>query len=568
MAGYVYAERSLKLQVFSSHSLTLTMVHTIQTLCWLYLSIRPVVGHMEMAWPYALHSKFNPKNNYTVIDYSNTSPLFSDGSNFPCKGYQNDRPFEAVAELVAGGDHNLTLAGSARHGGGSCQISLSYDNGATFKVIKSIIGGCPLVSSYEYTVPATTPPGNALLAWTWQNLEGNREFYMNCAQINIVAAAARRPRRQVSAPFESLPLIWKANLEGLNDCATVEGKDVVYPNPGPSVSYGHGLSESSPATSGVCDAAEPFGATYEDLEDVTPPTSTAAAPATESITPEITTPKSSVSSVSDPTDLSTTFIASTHVMSFITIATLVPAASSAMSPTKLATQDHSSISTHVPRSLAMDDYQQIKLALMTTPTTFASTVTVTADCESTITVTVSRPSQSMVASTTRGAPQAPTSRPPYATGDPNGPSGYLPCVPGTLLCTSRTTWQTCNYNDGSVESSMTWVWGYERIVAAGMECLPFLSPYTDQTDLQQSNSPRGSYRDDRYIRARPDGDCALNGSIQCTYGGYQFDVCDQGKPIFLDCYFQIRANFVTGGWVQMGSVASGTVCRDGKIVAE
>lgn len=500
-----------------------------------------------MIWPYALRSKFNPGNDYSIIDYSNTSPLSPDGSNFPCKGYQNDRPFGVVAELAAGSDHNLTLAGSATHNGGSCQISLSYDNGATFRVIKSIIGGCPLVSSFGFTIPAMAPSGNALLAWTWQNLQGNREFYMNCAQINVVTAAARRRRRQAFKTFDSLPLIWKANLEGVNDCATTEGEDVVYPNPGPSVSYGNGLSDSSPPTPGTCDSAEPYGATYEDLGDGPPPESTVSGNTTpENTTPESalpeseslesTTPESNASSPADPANTPIAFGVATDAVSFITVATLIPVTSSAVSLTSRL----SPISTHVPRSLMMGD-QQIKLAAMTTPSASASTVTVTVDCQSTVTVTVSKSSPSMRAYSTRSGSSATGSRPPYATGDPNGADGYLPCVPGTFLCTSKTTWQTCNYNDGSVRSTRIWVWGYERTVAAGMECLPFLSPYTDQTDLQQSSSSKESYRDDRYIRARPHGDCALNGSIQCTYDGYQFDVCDQGEfHICRLCYH--RAN--------------------------
>lgn len=75
------------------------------------------VAHMEMSWPYALHSKFNPANDYTAIDYSMTSPLSADGSNFPCKGYQNDRPFAPVVTYVAGSTYNLTLAGTATHVG-------------------------------------------------------------------------------------------------------------------------------------------------------------------------------------------------------------------------------------------------------------------------------------------------------------------------------------------------------------------------------------------------------------------------------------------------------------------
>ena len=72
------------------------------------------------------------------------------------------------------GVSDISLAGSATHGGGSCQFSLSYDGGSTWAVIHSIIGGCPLNSAYTFPVPNNIPSGNALFAWTWFNKVGNR----------------------------------------------------------------------------------------------------------------------------------------------------------------------------------------------------------------------------------------------------------------------------------------------------------------------------------------------------------------------------------------------------------
>jgi hypothetical protein len=66
----------------------------------------------------------------------------------------------------------------APHGGGSCQFSLSYDNGVTFKVIHSIEGGCPLdavMNKYTVPIPTSAPAAErALFAWTWFNRIGNR----------------------------------------------------------------------------------------------------------------------------------------------------------------------------------------------------------------------------------------------------------------------------------------------------------------------------------------------------------------------------------------------------------
>lgn len=143
---------------------------TLAALCTLLFFTPIASAHMEMMWPYPLHSKYDPQNSGNNIDYSMTSPLNADGSNFPCKGYQNDRPIRTVATYSAGSSYNMTITGGAFHNGGSCQLSLSYDNGATFKVIKSMIGGCPAgdgPTNYDFKIPSFAPSGTALFAWTW-----------------------------------------------------------------------------------------------------------------------------------------------------------------------------------------------------------------------------------------------------------------------------------------------------------------------------------------------------------------------------------------------------------------
>jgi hypothetical protein len=141
-----------------------------------------------MSWPYPFNSSFNPANNYMNIDYSMTSPLFADGSNFPCKGYHtqiNAPNYPTVDTITAGQSYNVSyqgfqgpsynrFAGTATHGGGSCQFSLSYDQGNTWAVIHSIIGGCPLNTTYSFNTPNEVPSGNALFGWTWFNKLGNR----------------------------------------------------------------------------------------------------------------------------------------------------------------------------------------------------------------------------------------------------------------------------------------------------------------------------------------------------------------------------------------------------------
>ncbi|GIZ39599.1 hypothetical protein CKM354_000297800 [Cercospora kikuchii] len=492
---------------------------------------------MEMSWPYALHSKFNPANDYTAIDYSMTSPLSADGSNFPCKGYQNDRPFAPVVTYVAGSTYNLTLAGTATHGGGSCQISLSYDNGATFRVIKSIIGGCPLASTYDFTIPSFVPEGDALLSWSWQNHAGNREMYQNCAQITIHPSTSQRRKRQSFKTLESLPFIWKANLEGVNGCATTERDDPVYPNPGPDVVYDDRHSASSVATSGTCDWPTPYGMTYKDLGDSTLPPDSDGSPTSES-----------------------NRIANAEASDVNETPTIRPETIRATATSEAASRYSGTKSELLVRSASITAAPTLLDAPKKAVASDLRTVTVTADCETTITVTIpfGTPLPTM-RTTTRTMPSSrqantaatPTPQPTYATQEAN--AFYLPCVPGTFLCTSRTTFLTCNYNDGTVASDETWVYlaSQERTVAAGMECLPMLAPHANSVPLQeqQGSTPVGQYRDDRYVAARPEGPCDVNGSLECTGNGRTFSVCDNG------------------GWISMGPVAYGTVCSNGLIIA-
>ncbi|OBT50199.1 hypothetical protein VE04_08804 [Pseudogymnoascus sp. 24MN13] len=93
------------------------------------------------------------------------------------------------ASWAAGSEQKFTIVGGAPHDGGSCQASLSFDSGKTFKAIHSYIGNCPLVPDYKFTVPADAKAGPAVFAWTWFNKVGNREMYMNCASVTITAGS-------------------------------------------------------------------------------------------------------------------------------------------------------------------------------------------------------------------------------------------------------------------------------------------------------------------------------------------------------------------------------------------
>src|SRR5579859_5892732 len=67
------------------------------------------------------------------------------------------------------------------------------------------------------------------------------EFYMNCAPVVVVGTAG--------SSFTG-PRIFEANIFGQGTCNTVEGVDVVYPNPGKSVHFGGAFvgGNTGPAT--------------------------------------------------------------------------------------------------------------------------------------------------------------------------------------------------------------------------------------------------------------------------------------------------------------------------------
>ncbi|KAL2846061.1 hypothetical protein BJX68DRAFT_129345 [Aspergillus pseudodeflectus] len=175
------------------------------------------------------------------------SPLLEDGSNFPCK--ETDYTVTEENILAKGQTHSLTFQGSATHGGGSCQISITSDRAPTkdtqWSVIKSIEGGCmdpnegatnvgdnaAMKSTFSpsFTIPDSFADGQYTLAWTWFNRIGNREMYMNCAPITITGGSTKRSEVSALEKREEFPPLFIANING---CKTKETKSPRFPNPG------------------------------------------------------------------------------------------------------------------------------------------------------------------------------------------------------------------------------------------------------------------------------------------------------------------------------------------------
>ncbi|KAI5812826.1 extracellular protein [Pyronema omphalodes] len=244
-----------------------SLIPTISALISVLSLTVPVSAHMALISPPPLRHKSNPHT--TNPDYSYTSPITA--SQFPCKGYHSllgTSEGASVANYSPGGTYQIHLEGSATHNGGSCQISLSYDKGKSFQVIKSIIGGCVKPNpgdnqQFSFTIPRNAGGGEALLAWSWINNTGNREFYMNCAVVTIggkkkkrrsISGTAGRVEEKVEKPALG-PNLFVANLG--NGCTTLGGTDVDYPDPGPNVERGPSQKVAAPV--GQCGAVRAGG---------------------------------------------------------------------------------------------------------------------------------------------------------------------------------------------------------------------------------------------------------------------------------------------------------------------
>ncbi|KAK7733085.1 hypothetical protein SLS53_008273 [Cytospora paraplurivora] len=216
-------------------------------------------AHMQMQVPAPFNSKFNPYTPFDSIDYSMTSPLSSDGSNYPCKGYHRLLGTDAgrpTGTFEVGKPASIKVSGGAIHNGGSCQVSLSTDGAKTFTVLKSIIGNCPADFDVDlgFEIPPDAPTGDAVLAWSWHNRVGNREMYMNCAAVTLTRGDSSS-LRAADVSYSSRPSIFVANVA--NGCSVAEGGDVVYPDPGPDVIY---QSTNPIEPEGNCGPSSPLSA--------------------------------------------------------------------------------------------------------------------------------------------------------------------------------------------------------------------------------------------------------------------------------------------------------------------
>lgn len=140
----------------------------------------PIKAHIFMQFPPSRRSKYS--EYYTdnkLVDYNLMAPLNTYGYIFPCKGFSQGPPTHTFYSNTI----KVILEGSATHGGGHCQFGITY-NDHDFLVLKTVIRSCLIDRmTYDFQLPDNTPDGKVTVFWTLVNAIGNREYYMECADI-------------------------------------------------------------------------------------------------------------------------------------------------------------------------------------------------------------------------------------------------------------------------------------------------------------------------------------------------------------------------------------------------
>ncbi|KAF9334397.1 hypothetical protein BG006_002235 [Podila minutissima] len=152
-------------------------------------------AHMAISYPRAQAGPWTKDLRNTVHAW-----IGFQGKKFPCGGYPKGpvTSFKAgdiipVRFWTFGVDYKKfpPKAGikPARHGGGSCEFSLSYDGGKSWRVIGQYTKTCPDIY-YEWPVlipkniPSCTDSNKCLFAFSWTAYATN-QFYHHCANILI-----------------------------------------------------------------------------------------------------------------------------------------------------------------------------------------------------------------------------------------------------------------------------------------------------------------------------------------------------------------------------------------------
>ncbi|KAF9167889.1 hypothetical protein DFQ26_002637 [Actinomortierella ambigua] len=159
-------------------------------------------AHISFRYPCPRRAAFpecpkpSPPHSWNDVDYNVISPVGTHGNIMnPIPKHKDS--FAGVRPVFqAGSTVSTTYEAAAIHKGGSCQWTLSYDNGKTQVVIQDWFRNClrDAKSGQRYSIPvkipANAPSGPALLTWIWNNNEGNRELYASSADVVIEGSSS------------------------------------------------------------------------------------------------------------------------------------------------------------------------------------------------------------------------------------------------------------------------------------------------------------------------------------------------------------------------------------------
>lgn len=278
------------------------------------LLLTPVTAHMLINSP-------PPTQQSATKD-----PLDASGDNFPC--HQWVAPSAGGTKMAAGSSQTLSWhlgggANTATHGGGSCQMSITYETDAAkvkdpknWYVIHSFEGGCMTqnlgnlptsincaadqqygdncVNTFNFTIPKGVKNGNAIMAWTWFNNVGNRELYMNCINTELSGGDG--------SEMDTFPSLFVANMADVNQCATVEEKTTLFPFPGKYVTKAPKYNYPAAVPAGCEDIGAPAsgndGADSNSSPSPSPSASASSSASSSSTANTAPTPSSSASSTS------------------------------------------------------------------------------------------------------------------------------------------------------------------------------------------------------------------------------------------------------------------------------
>ncbi|PVU97566.1 hypothetical protein BB559_001963 [Furculomyces boomerangus] len=227
----------------------LSIKSSIHSLAIAYTLFQTVAGHMAMQKPCPRFGGNIEGCKHLAdkqrVDYDMNAPIGPasyplQNSRMFCKGNLEKRN-RVISDVWEAGQEVTVefVRGGANHEGGHCQFSISYDfnhlseknigedvhKEANFIVVHEKLGNCFFDDNgnpeytFKFRLPKYLPSSkDAVFAWSWVNARGNREFYMNCADIEIVGNSCKHEgtRMVVANYLPDHPIIPEFNKENPN----------------------------------------------------------------------------------------------------------------------------------------------------------------------------------------------------------------------------------------------------------------------------------------------------------------------------------------------------------------